>query len=108
MKTRTVIQFDSAIYQTPKGRLKRIAERDGWTCHYCGVAITPYKKIYRSEDCAAFASIDHKIPKERGGTNTDENYVLACMQCNYEKSSLVSYPEFLERKRSAREKMTPQ
>jgi 5-methylcytosine-specific restriction endonuclease McrA len=44
--------------------------RDGGTCQYCN---------------AAAESIDHVIPRSRGGTNTWENVVAACRPCNTKK-----------------------
>jgi len=48
-----------------------IFRRDGWLCQYC-------KKALTSED----ATIDHILPKCRGGTDNWENMVTACFTCN--------------------------
>lgn len=62
-------------------KLHRLAERDGgWTCHYCADPIG----CPCSPD-AAPAVADHVIPLGRGGPNTDENQVLACVPCNSSK-----------------------
>ncbi|MFC4334378.1 HNH endonuclease [Salininema proteolyticum] len=46
--------------------------RDDWTCVYCaGTAET----------------IDHVIPRSRGGTHTWDNVVAACADCNQRKGS---------------------
>ena len=50
-----------------------IYERDEHTCQYCGS-----KK---------HLSIDHVIPRCRGGEDTWENLVVACSSCNVKKGS---------------------
>ncbi len=51
---------------------KNILRRDGHRCQYCGrgdVALT----------------VDHVIPRARGGEDTWENLVCACVHCNNSK-----------------------
>ncbi len=50
--------------------------RDGYTCQYCGVA--PPK---------AHLTVDHIVPKVRGGSSTWENMVCACQTCNLRKGA---------------------
>lgn len=50
-----------------------IFERDRYTCQYCG-------KQTRQ------LTIDHIIPRYRGGTHTWENMVSACVPCNRRKA----------------------
>ena len=45
--------------------------RDGGRCQYCG---------------AKAESIDHVIPRSRGGEHTWENCVAACSRCNHRKA----------------------
>jgi 5-methylcytosine-specific restriction endonuclease McrA len=49
-----------------------IYKRDGHKCQYCGST----KQL----------TIDHIIPRSRGGQDTWENLVVACMPCNTRKS----------------------
>ena len=49
-----------------------IYKRDGHKCQYCGST----KEL----------TIDHIIPRSRGGGDTWENLVVACMPCNTRKS----------------------
>ena len=49
-----------------------IYKRDGHKCQYCG--------------CTKNLTIDHIIPRSRGGEDTWENLVVACMPCNTRKS----------------------
>jgi 5-methylcytosine-specific restriction endonuclease McrA len=47
--------------------------RDEYTCQYCGK---------RTRDL----TIDHVIPRNRGGTSTWDNVVSACKSCNHRKA----------------------
>jgi len=51
---------------------KNILRRDGHRCQYCG----------RSD---LSLTIDHVLPLSRGGEDTWENLVCACVQCNNRK-----------------------
>ncbi len=51
---------------------KNVIRRDGHRCQYCGRA-----------DLSL--TVDHVIPKARGGKDTWENLVCACVQCNNRK-----------------------
>jgi 5-methylcytosine-specific restriction endonuclease McrA len=53
---------------------KAIFERDNNTCQYCG------RKSRREK-----LTIDHVIPRSRGGGDTWDNLVLACLECNARK-----------------------
>lgn len=59
----------------PKVRLtrKEIFARDGWRCVYCG---------RETRDL----TLDHVIPRHRGGEHTWENLVSACKPCNHRKA----------------------
>lgn len=53
---------------------RNLYRRDGNRCQFCG------KRLPTSE-----LSIDHVIPRARGGRTTWENCVLACIPCNVRK-----------------------
>ncbi len=55
---------------------RNIYMRDNHQCQYCG-------KIPKKEEL----TIDHVIPRSRGGKTTWENVVLACIKCNMKKGS---------------------
>ncbi|MCY3507321.1 MAG: HNH endonuclease [Chloroflexi bacterium] len=59
----------------PKLRLSRreVFARDGWACAYCGRA---------SKDL----TLDHVVPRYRGGTHSWDNLVSACKPCNHRKA----------------------
>lgn len=58
----------------PQAHLSRreIFLRDNYTCQYCGL---------RGKDL----TIDHVIPRHRGGKHTWDNLVSACRPCNHRK-----------------------
>jgi 5-methylcytosine-specific restriction endonuclease McrA len=60
----------------PQVRLSRreIFLRDDYTCQYCGM---------RSRDL----TLDHVVPKHRGGGHSWDNLVSACRSCNHRKGS---------------------
>ncbi len=53
---------------------KNILHRDNQCCQYCG---------YRGEKL----SIDHVIPRSRGGLHSWENVITACLNCNVIKGN---------------------
>ncbi|MYV99577.1 HNH endonuclease [Streptomyces sp. SID3343] len=56
--------------QVPLTR-RALFARDGGRCVYCGSAAT---------------SVDHVVPRSRGGQHTWDNVVSACRRCNHVKS----------------------
>jgi len=59
----------------PQMRLTRreVFQRDRFTCQYCGV---------QGKDL----TLDHVMPRHRGGKHTWENLVAACKSCNHRKA----------------------
>lgn len=51
--------------------------RDGYHCHYCDV------KLWATD-----ATVDHKMPASRGGSNETENLVACCRWCNNAKGDM--------------------
>lgn len=60
--------------------LTRVADRDGWDCHYCGAALG------WGHPSVTVPHLDHVIPKCQGGSNGIANRVMACGPCNIEKA----------------------
>ena len=48
--------------------------RDGWRCAYCGTG-------------SGRLTLDHIVPRSRGGESVWENVVTACAPCNHRKGS---------------------
>lgn len=46
------------------------------------------------------STLDHLIPRARGGKNTDDNLVLACVKCNHRKQDKLPTTEQLEKARA--------
>ena len=55
---------------------RNIFERDDYTCQYCGRQ-PPEREL----------SLDHVVPRSRGGSSTWDNLVVACVRCNDRKGS---------------------
>ena len=53
---------------------KNIIKRDAHQCQYCGIRNVPL-------------TVDHVIPKHRGGPDSWENLVCACVKCNTKKGN---------------------
>jgi 5-methylcytosine-specific restriction endonuclease McrA len=59
---------------------RNLFERDGYTCQYCA------KKLPSSD-----LTLDHVVPRSRGGRSTWENLVVACVRCNARKASRLPH-----------------
>ena len=68
---------------------KNILKRDNHICQYCGAHSTRL-------------TIDHIIPRQKGGTDTWENLVTACVQCNTQKGHKLVSEAKMELKSSPR------
>ncbi|MCM8749401.1 HNH endonuclease [Thermomicrobiaceae bacterium CFH 74404] len=64
------------LIRRPQPRVKlcrrEVFARDHYTCQYCGTRTTDL-------------TIDHVVPRSRGGSHTWENVVSACRACNHRK-----------------------
>lgn len=65
-----------------------VLKESGWTCSYCG---------------SAADTVDHVLPRSRGGTTERTNLVAACRKCNSGKGARTpeQWREALTRKRDA-------
>jgi 5-methylcytosine-specific restriction endonuclease McrA len=57
-------------------RKRAVWARDRYICHYCGRQLTPDS-----------ATVDHVVPKLRGGPFVLWNLVAACHDCNQDKGN---------------------
>ena len=62
-------------YNVKENRLK-VFERDSYKCHYCRKQLTRFT-----------ATLDHIQPVSKGGDNSYENLVTACLHCNSRRGS---------------------
>ena len=66
--------YDKVPKQVVKFNRRNLFARDHNQCQYCG------RKFPTSE-----LSLDHVLPRSKGGTSTWENIVCACVNCNVKK-----------------------
>ena len=65
--------------RVPRGVKRKISRRalfarDGWRCVYCGAA-------------SGRLTLDHVVPRSRGGDSVWENVVTSCAPCNLRKGN---------------------
>lgn len=74
----TVIRVLKTVKRTPRKGIafskKNILRRDNYTCQYCG-------------ETSSSLTVDHIMPKSRGGKTTWTNVVVACKPCNLKKGN---------------------
>ena len=68
-----LVTFVKVPRDTHRRKITRRAvfARDGWTCQYCGAR--------------ANLTVDHVIPRSKGGASTWDNIVASCAPCNRRK-----------------------
>lgn len=67
-------RFERVPRQTLRFNRRNLFARDNHVCQYCGQAL-PISQL----------SIDHVVPRSRGGATTWENVVCSCLDCNTKK-----------------------
>jgi 5-methylcytosine-specific restriction endonuclease McrA len=75
-----LLEYRRIPHQTRALSRKNILLRDRSTCQYCG-DITPSGEL----------TLDHVIPRSRGGLSTWENLVACCHRCNRHKSNQLPH-----------------
>lgn len=69
--------FSMALRPLPRdGRVAEIARRDGCSCAWCGRVL---------DTGSPAATLEHVIPKLKGGPAWIENEVIACRACNHSR-----------------------
>lgn len=58
--------------------------REGAVCHYCGSELVRWNDSERSWNSA---TIDHVVPRSKGGKHHVSNIVLCCWTCNCTKGA---------------------
>jgi 5-methylcytosine-specific restriction endonuclease McrA len=71
-----LLEYRRIPHQTRALSRKNILLRDRNTCQYCGIA------LHSSE-----LTLDHVLPRSRGGLSTWENLVACCHSCNRRKGN---------------------
>ena len=67
---------------------RAVFARDGWTCQYCG--------------CRTQLTVDHVVPRSKGGGSTWDNIVAACAPCNRRKGDALPRQAGMKLARSPR------
>lgn len=67
-------EYDRVPRQSLRFNRRNVFARDGNRCQYCGQQF-PMSEL----------SLDHVVPRSRGGTTSWENIVCACVACNVRK-----------------------
>jgi len=69
-----ILTYDKVPPRRIRLTRRNVYARDNNTCQYCG-------DKFKTEDL----NLDHVVPKAQGGTNTWENIVCSCIDCNSKK-----------------------
>lgn len=64
-------------WKVPPVNRREVLKRDNYTCQYCGST----RKL----------TIDHVIPRSKGGSHSWDNVVAACERCNSAKGDRLLY-----------------
>jgi len=72
-----------------KVKRRRMAERQGWLCHWCGLPMNEVPNDLMQ------VSLDEIVPRHMGGVARHGNYVAAHRKCNSDR-----HPEMNRRKKT--------
>jgi len=75
----SIVRLSSFVHKRRKGIMlsrKNILKRDNYQCQYCGSR-------------SAGMTVDHIVPKMRGGRDAWDNLVAACIRCNNKKGNMT-------------------
>ena len=93
----SLTKYDRMHRRTVPFTRRNLFRRDRFTCQYCGVSPGGNE-----------LTIDHVVPKSRGGNTSWENCVLACVRCNHRKADRTpDEARMLMRKRPAQPAWNP-
>ena len=71
---------------------KTVFYRDSYECQYCG------NNFLKNQ-----LTLDHVVPKSRGGDNTWDNLVTCCVECNQKKANRTPNEAFMKLSRLPKE-----
>ena len=75
-----LVQYTYIPFRTAgKCTRKNVLRRDNYECQYCGVKLPTLSKIK--------TTIDHVVPRSRGGDSGWTNLVASCQKCNLHKAN---------------------
>lgn len=59
-------------------------------CYYCRRIVDPNTQAKGETNHRYLATLDHKFPKARGGSNHHDNLVMSCGECNRAKGDMTA------------------
>jgi 5-methylcytosine-specific restriction endonuclease McrA len=68
----------------------RILAKTAFRCWYCGIELIEWPLAGHN------SSVDHKVPKSRGGSDDPDNLLACCRTCNGRKADML-IEEYRER-----------
>lgn len=86
-----LLEYRRIPHQTRALSRKNILLRDRNTCQYCGKILA-----------AGELTLDHVIPRSRGGASTWENLVACCHTCNRKKGNMLPHESNMKLMREPR------
>lgn len=89
----SIVRLQAMVHRPhPRVKLSKreVFRRDNFTCQYCGAQ-------------AASLTVDHIIPRHRGGTHTWDNLTTACSACNRRKGGRTPHEANMTLHRQPRE-----
>jgi 5-methylcytosine-specific restriction endonuclease McrA len=92
LPTTTYVPRPTAEEGGKKSRLRRWLEGEHAKDPHCRHCRRLTHLDYRYQRGHAFATLDHIIPKAKGGTDRIENRQLYCLKCNREKGDQFPWP----------------
>ena len=84
IRLRTYVRVPHRIQR--KISRRALFARDGWRCVYCGTA-------------SGRLTLDHVVPRSRGGDSVWENVVTSCAPCNLRKGNRLPHEVSMELQR---------
>jgi 5-methylcytosine-specific restriction endonuclease McrA len=74
IRLRTYVAVPRDVHRRKITR-RAVFARDGWTCQYCG--------------SRSSLTVDHVVPRSKGGSSSWDNIVASCAPCNRRKGDLL-------------------
>lgn len=71
----TLMEYSRVPHKVVAFTRHNLYQRDRLTCQYCGL-----------QPGSEELTVDHVLPRSRGGTSSWDNCVLACVECNHRKA----------------------
>jgi 5-methylcytosine-specific restriction endonuclease McrA len=66
-----------------RSRKMVVWKRDEWACVYCGVGVVD---VLDNPPRGITATVDHVVPRSKGGSHKITNLVTACWNCNKKRA----------------------